>query len=223
MRGPLDSGHAVRHPARMSTPPRPSDIAPHRHSWLEDAQGIAFGGVMAAFGAMLLGSAGLITGQLAGLALLISNASGYGFGPVYLVLSLPFYGFGYRRLGAGFLIRTVLAVLLMVATSMALPRLIGFEHLHPGAAAVLAGFVSGAALLALFRHRTSLGGIGAVALDVQDRFGIRAGWVQMGFDAALFAAAFALMPWQMVLWSALGAAVLNLVIAINHRRDRYIV
>lgn len=207
----------------MSTPPRPSDTTPHRHNWLEDAQGIAFGGVMAAFGAMLLGSAGLITGQLAGLALLISNASGYGFGPVYLVLSLPFYGFGYRRLGAGFLIRTVLAVLLMVATSMALPRLIGFEHLHPGAAAVLAGFVSGAALLALFRHRTSLGGIGAVALDVQDRFGIRAGWVQMGFDAALFAAAFALMPWQMVLWSALGAAVLNLVIAINHRRDRYIV
>ena len=120
-------------------------------------------------------------------------------------------------------LNTVLAVLLMVATSMALPRLIGFEHLHPGAAAVLAGFVSGAALLALFRHRTSLGGIGAVALDVQDRFGIRAGWVQMGFDAALFAAAFALMPWQMVLWSALGAAVLNLVIAINHRRDRYIV
>lgn len=207
----------------MSNSPAPTPHAPHRHSVLEDAQGIAFGGVMAAFGAMLLGSAGLITGQLAGLALLISNATDYGFGPVYLVLSLPFYGFGYRRLGAGFLIRTIVAVLLMVATSMALPRLIGFDHLHPGAAAVLAGFVSGSALLALFRHRTSLGGIGAVALDVQDRFGIRAGWVQMGFDAALFAAAFALMPWQRVLWSALGAAVLNLVIAINHRRDRYIV
>ncbi|WP_449042252.1 YitT family protein [Paracoccus sp. (in: a-proteobacteria)] len=207
----------------MSSQPAPTPPAPHRHSVLEDAQGIAFGGVMAAFGAMLLGSAGLITGQLAGLALLISNATDYGFGPVYLVLSLPFYGFGYRRLGAGFLIRTIVAVLLMVATSMALPRLIGFDHLHSGAAAVLAGFVSGSALLALFRHRTSLGGIGAVALDVQDRFGIRAGWVQMGFDAALFAAAFALMPWQRVLWSALGAAVLNLVIAINHRRDRYIV
>ena len=208
----------------MSTPTStPTSPSPHHHSWLEDAQGIAFGSVMAAFGAMLLSSAGLITGQLAGLALLISNATDYGFGPVYLVLSLPFYGFGYRRLGTGFLIRTVLAVLLMVATSMTLPRLIGFDHLHPGAAAVLAGFVSGAALLALFRHRTSLGGIGAVALDVQDRFGIRAGWVQMGFDAALFAAAFALMPWEWVIWSALGAAVLNLVIAINHRRDRYIV
>ena len=197
--------------------------AVHPHSRLEDAQGILFGAVMAAFGAMLLSSAGLITGQLAGLALLVAQATGWGFGPVYLVLSLPFYGFGYRRLGVGFLRRTVAAVLLMVATSMLLPRLIGFDALHPGAPAVLAGFVSGAGLLALFRHRTSLGGIGAVALDLQDRLGVKAGWVQMGFDAALFVVALALMPWDRVLWSALGAAVLNLVIAINHRRDRYIV
>ncbi|MCP6423756.1 YitT family protein, partial [Klebsiella pneumoniae] len=75
----------------------------------------------------LLGSAGLITGQLAGLALLLSQATGYSFGPVYLVLSLPFYGFGYRRLGAGFLRRTIAAVLLMVATSLALPRLMSFD------------------------------------------------------------------------------------------------
>lgn len=194
-----------------------------RHSPVEDIQGIVFGGIMGAFGAFLLASSGLITGQLAGLALLVSQGTGWGFGPVYLVLSLPFYGFGYRRLGAGFLGRTVAAVLLMVAVSMALPHLIGFDRLHPGAAAVLAGFVSGAGLLALFRHRTSLGGIGAVALDIQDRTGIRAGWVQMGFDTVLFAVAFALMPWDRVLWSALGAGVLNLVIAINHRRDRYVV
>ncbi|HRO13626.1 MAG TPA: YitT family protein [Paracoccus sp. (in: a-proteobacteria)] len=195
----------------------------HPHTRAEDAQGILFGATMGAFGAFLLAGAGLITGQLAGLALLISQGTGWNFGPVYLVLSLPFYGFGYRRLGAGFLRRTIAAVLLMVAVSLALPRLIHIDQIHPAAAAVLAGFVSGSALLALFRHRTSLGGIGAVALDVQDRFGIRAGWVQMGFDAVLFAAAFAVMPWDRVLWSGLGAAVLNLVIAINHRRDRYIV
>lgn len=195
----------------------------HPHSRIEDAQGLVFGAVMAAFGAFLLGSAGLITGQLAGLALLIAQATGWGFGPVYLVLSLPFYGFGYRRMGVGFLRRTVAAVLLMVATSMLLPHLIGFDALHPGAAAVLAGFVSGAGLLALFRHRASLGGIGAVALDLQDRLQVKAGWVQMGFDALLFVAALAVLPLDRVLWSALGAAVLNVVIAINHRRDRYIV
>ena len=91
-------------------------LPPHTHTRTDDAQGIAFGAVMAAFSAFLLGSAGLITGQLAGLALLLSQATGYSFGPVYLVLSLPFYGFGYRRLGAGFLRRTIAAVLLMVAS-----------------------------------------------------------------------------------------------------------
>lgn len=209
--------------ALPTAPGIPAPPLPHPHSRLEDAQGIVFGSVMAAFGALLLGSAGLITGQLAGLALLIAQATGWGFGPVYLVLSLPFYGFGYRRMGLGFLRRTIAAVLLMVGTSMLLPKLVSFESLHPAAATVLAGFVSGAGLLALFRHRTSLGGIGAVALDLQDRFGVKAGWVQMGFDAVLFAAALTVLPLERVLWSGLGAAVLNLVIAINHRRDRYIV
>lgn len=212
MKAPLSAAAVAA--ATVDSPP---------HSRIEDAQGIAFGACMAAFAAFLLGSAGLITGQLAGLALLLAEATGWGFGPVYLVLSLPFYGFGYRRLGLGFLLRTVAAVLLMVAVSMALPHLIHFDRLYPGAAAVLAGFVSGAGLLALFRHRTSLGGIGAVALDIQDRTGIRAGWVQMGFDAALFVAALMILPLDRVLWSALGAMVVNLVIAINHRRDRYIV
>lgn len=188
----------------------------------EDAQGIAFGTVMAGFSAMLLGSAGLITGQLAGLALLIAQATGWPFGPVYAVLSLPFYGFGYRRLGLGFVIRTAVSVAALVVVTLVLPRLIGFSYLAPVAAAVLGGMAAGAGLMALFRHRASLGGIGAVALDVQDRFGIRAGWVQMGFDAVLFAVAFLLMPWRMVLWSGLAAMVTNLVIAINHRRDRYL-
>ncbi|WP_134725551.1 YitT family protein [Paracoccus luteus] len=203
-------------------PPAP-DLPAATHSAAEDVQGMVFGAAMAGFGAFLLGSAGLITGQLAGLALLVAQLTGHGFGPVYLVLSLPFYGFAYRRLGAGFTLRTLACVLVMVGVSMALPGLVGFDRLHPGAAAVLAGFTSGAALLALFRHRASLGGIGIVALDLQDRLGIRAGWVQMGFDALLFAAAAAILPWDRVLWSALGAAVVNMVIAINHRRDRYVV
>ena len=46
-----------------------AELPPHTHTRTDDAQGIAFGAVMAAFSAFLLGSAGLITGQLAGLAL----------------------------------------------------------------------------------------------------------------------------------------------------------
>ena len=76
--------------------------------------------------------------------------------------------------------------------------------------AVLFGFVSGSALLALFRHGASLGGVGIVALYLQDKTGFRAGWTQILRDV------------QTVAWSFLGALVTNVVIAFNHRRDRYI-
>lgn len=194
----------------------------HPHSITEDVQGLLFGSLMVGFGTVLLASAGLVTGQLAGLSLLVSYWGGWEFGPVYLLLSLPFYGFGLRRLGWAFLLRTIFSVVLMVAVTMILPKVMVFDRLSPWVAAGFAGLISGAGLMALFRHRASLGGIGAVALDIQDSFGFKAGWVQMIFDICVFGIAFVILPWDKVLWSAMGAVVLNLVIAINHRRDRYI-
>jgi uncharacterized membrane-anchored protein YitT (DUF2179 family) len=44
----------------------------------------------------------------------------------------------------------------------------------------------------------------------------------MGIDAAIFGAAFLVLDPGAVLYSMAGAVVLNLVIAINHRRDRYV-
>lgn len=177
---------------------------------------------MVGFGTVLLASAGLVTGQLAGLSLLISYLGGWQFGPVYIILSLPFYGFGLRRMGWGFLIRTLVSVFLMVGVTIILPKLMVFESISLWIAALFAGLISGSGLMALFRHRSSLGGIGAVAMDIQDSFGFKAGWVQMAFDFCVFLIAVVVLPWDKVLWSAIGAVVLNLVIAVNHRRDRYI-
>lgn len=195
---------------------------PHRHSPFEDAQGLFFGTLMCALGLQFLGHAGLITGQTAGMALVISYATGWGFGPVFFAVNLPFYWLGLRRIGAGFTLKSLIAVSLLSAMAQALPHLMGFSALNPLLAGVLFGFVTGAGLLALFRHGASLGGIGIVALMVQDRTGFRAGWLQMGFDAVLVALAFLWIPAERVLWSLPGMVILNAVLAINHRRDRYI-
>ncbi|MFN4099201.1 MAG: YitT family protein [Pararhodobacter sp.] len=195
---------------------------PSHHSPLEDAQGIAFGAVMAAFGVTILTHLGLITGQTAGLAVLISYLTGWPFGLVFFAVNLPFYGFGWRRFGWGFTLKTFAAVGLMSALTLLAPQWITFARLEPAYGAVLFGLISGTALLALFRHGASLGGIGIVALALQERWGWRAGWVQLGFDAGLFAVALLVLDWRLVAWSALGALVVNVVIAINHRRDRYI-
>lgn len=195
---------------------------PARHSAFEDAQGLIFGTLMCALGLQFLGHAGLITGQTAGLALVLSYATGWGFGPVFFVINLPFYWLGYRRIGLAFTVKSLIAVTLLSVMAQLMPRYLGFATLNPLLAGVLFGFVTGAGLLALFRHGASLGGIGIVALMVQDRTGFRAGWLQMGFDAVLFALAFLWIPAERVLWSLPGVVILNFVLAINHRRDRYV-
>ncbi|MEZ5883713.1 MAG: YitT family protein [Paracoccaceae bacterium] len=195
---------------------------PNQHSPLEDAQGIAYGGLMAAFGIVILTHLGFVTGQTAGLAVLISYATGWSFGIVFFLINLPFYWLGYLRMGRVFVLKTFVAVALLSAASMILPRHVSFETLHPAVGAVLFGFVSGSALLALFRHGASLGGVGIVALYLQDKTGFRAGWTQILFDIGVFSLALLLRDVQTVAWSFLGALVTNMVIAFNHRRDRYI-
>ncbi|MCF3974510.1 YitT family protein [Paracoccus salsus] len=194
-----------------------------KHSMIEDAQGIAFGSFMAAAGVLLLTHLGFVTGQTAGMAILIAYATGWEFGPVFFVINLPFYWLGWRRFGPRFVAKSFAAVALLSAFSMVLPAHLHFGPIHPAVGAVLIGCLTGAGLLALFRHGSSLGGVGIVGLYIQDATGFRAGWVQLIFDAGLFLIAFMLRDPITVAWSFLGAIVLNLVIAVNHRRDRYIV
>jgi uncharacterized membrane-anchored protein YitT (DUF2179 family) len=214
----LAASDRLRHLRGMTISP---DSAP-RHSLIEDVQGIAYGSFMAAIGIALLTHLGFVTGQTAGLAILISYATGWSFGPVFFLVNLPFYWLGWKRFGKVFVAKSFAAVALLSILSLWLPQLMQFGQIHPAIGAIFFGCVTGSALLALFRHGSSLGGIGIVGLYIQDATGFRAGWVQLIFDAVLFAIALMLRDPITVGWSFLGALVLNLVIALNHRRDRYI-
>lgn len=200
----------------LSTPPA------DRHSTWEDALGMAVGCLLVALSIQFLRGHGLITGQIAGLALVIGYASQLSFGLVFFVLNLPFYLLAIRQMGWRFTIKSFLAVTAMSALADALPRVMVLEVGHPGVASVLFGVLAGIGLIVLFRHGATLGGVGIVALWLQDTKGIRAGNVQLGFDLCVFLLALLLFDWQVVLWSLLGAVILNLMITINHRRDRYI-
>lgn len=193
-----------------------------RYTRLEDLQGLLIASIEAAFGLMLLGAAGLVTGGTAGLALLISHLSGFGFGVMFFAVNLPFYWFAYSRKGMAFTCKTFLSVTAVSVMVELLPLWVNFSYLHFAVAAVLCGVITGVGVLGLFRHGSSLGGVGIVAVIVQERFGIRAGWVQMAWDLTLFAVAAFLLPAELVIWSLVGAVVLNIVIALNHRKDWYL-
>lgn len=195
---------------------------PQNHSLLEDAQGILYGAGIAAFAMTILTHLGMITGGTAGLAVLLSYLTQQSFGLVFFVINLPFYWLGYRRMGKAFAAKTFVAVALLSGLALAFPGWVRFEAMNPVVGARVFGAISGSALIALFRHGASLGGVSIVALILQDRTGFRAGYAQLLFDAALFAAALWFLPVSTVALSALGALVVNLTIAINHRRDRYV-
>ena len=192
------------------------------HTLIDDIQGISLGVLLAGIGVHLLTTLGLITGQTAGVAVIISYLTGYSFGAVFFLINIPFYLVAWRRLGPIFTIKSLISVTLLSVVTEIVPLGMVFSYLNPLLGAVTFGALTGVALLALFRHNGSLGGLGVIALLIQDTTGFRAGWVQLIFDAVVFGVAFLLFPAPVVLYSLLGAVVLNLIIAINHRRDRYI-
>lgn len=193
-----------------------------KHSPLEDAQGLGLGIFLCAIGISFLAHLGFLTGQTAGIALLLSYVTGYSFGTIFFAINLPFYVFAYRRLGLEFTLKSGLCVTLLSVLTDVMPLGLAIQHLNPVLGTIAFGCLAGLGLLAVFRHNGSLGGLGVIALIVQDRTGFRAGYVQLIFDVLIFGAAIFLFPADVVLYSLLGAAVLNGVIAFNHRRDRYI-
>ncbi len=195
---------------------------PDQHSALEDAQGLVTGAAMASFGVLLLSSAGLLTGGTAGVAFLLHYLTGFSFGVVFFCLNLPFYYLAWKRLGLAFTVKTFVAVALTSALSEVVRHYIGFSNLNPLAAALFSGLMIGAAMLVLFRHRSSLGGFGILALYIQERFGMKAGLVQLGLDLTVLALSFLVAPPYIIACSVAGAVVMNLLLAINHRNDRYI-
>lgn len=65
--------------------------------------------------------------------------------------------------------------------------------------------------------------VGILALYLQDRHGWRAGKVQMGLDCSIVLLALWSVEPTRVALSVVGAAALNLVLAMNHRPGRYMV
>lgn len=195
---------------------------PHIHSLIEDVQGIGFGIVLAAVGIQILTFMGFVAGQTTGLAAIISYTAGWPFSAVYFAISLPFLALAYVRMGAVFAAKTFVTTALLSLLTAILPRWIQFSNIEPAFAAFLFGALFGFAALAVVRHGSSFGGISVLWLMLQDRTGFPAGYAQLIFDIGLFAVAFAVIDTHLVAWSFLGAAIFNLFLAINHRKDRYI-
>lgn len=192
------------------------------HTPIEDILALLLGTLVVSFGAALLKQAGALTGGMAGLAFLIHYATGIRFGVAFFVVNLPFYYLAFRRMGKGFVIKTFCAVVLVSVFTELHSHFIDISHLNPFYAAVFANCVMGIGFIVLFRHKSSLGGSNILALYLQDRYKLSAGKFMMGVDVCIVVASLFIVSLQMLLVSVLGAIILNLIIAMNHRPNRYL-
>lgn len=202
-------------PSARPTPPAT------RHTLSEDLQALLVGCLIVALALAFFRESRLLTGGITGFAFLVHYLGQWPLGVVLFAINLPFYLFAWLAMGRVFTLKTFGAVGVLSVFAELVPQLVRFEHLDPVFAAIMAGVLAGIGILILIRHGASLGGLGVLAFYLQQKKGWRAGTVQMVFDVALMAGALVMMPLPQVLLSVLSAAALNLVLAVNHRPDRY--
>ncbi|MCB1887628.1 MAG: YitT family protein [Rhodocyclaceae bacterium] len=193
-----------------------------RHSGFEDGVALGIGTVMVSLGLTLMQSAGILTGGTAGIAFILHYATDVPLGVWFFLINLPFYVLAWRGMGKAFTVKTFGAVAAVSVMSEAMPGWLSVSATSPWFAAIVGGLLLGNGLLILIRHRASLGGLGVMAVYLQERRGWRAGHVQMGADVVIFAVALLVLPAEAVAMSMLGSLALNMVISMNHRQGRYV-
>ena len=193
-----------------------------RHSFFDDVQALVTGTLFVSIGLAMFRHAGLMTGGTVGLAFLAHYASGLPFGALFFTINLPFYWLAWRRMGRRFTLKTLAAVSLLAGLSEVLPRWFQLQQVSPWFAAVGGGLLVGAGFIILFRHRASLGGLNVLVLWLQERFGWRAGYVQLAIDGVILLASWPWIDAQRLALSVLAAAAMNFSLAVNHRPGRYV-
>ncbi|SDH77383.1 Uncharacterised 5xTM membrane BCR, YitT family COG1284 [Vibrio xiamenensis] len=194
---------------------------PTTHRWFEDAIALLLGTSLVSFGVVLLKQAGLLTGGTAGLSLFLHYKFDISFGLVFFVINLPFYYLAIRRMGWWFTAKTFTAVGLVSLFSNLHTQFVHLEQLNPLYGAIFGGFLFGVGFIVLFRHKASLGGLNILALYLQERTGLRAGWLLMGTDVVIMLVSLSVVSITQLLLSIVCGLILNLIIALNHRADRY--
>lgn len=184
---------------------------------LEDGYALFVGSLLIVAALLLLSSARLITGGLAGLALLLSYLLPVEPGTALMLLSIPFFLLGGHAMGTGFLLRTVIASLCLMVFSMLAPLAVQVIVLNKPVAAIAAGAMAGIGTLALARHGAGAGGLGLLFLWLERRHGLNPGKAQMYVDATVFAGSCLVIAPADLLYSALSTVIAATILILWQR------
>nr|WP_245167352.1 YitT family protein [Dickeya fangzhongdai] len=191
------------------------------HTPKDDVYGLMLGVMFIAFGLNMLKLSGMVTGGIAGIALLLSYFVPLSIGVLFILANIPFMVFCYFSMGRAFTLKTLIVNIALSAATQAVPYLLSINYIHPLFSALVGGTFLGMGILSLARHNASVGGTGVVTLWLYKRFNINAGKSQMLLDVLVFAVSMITMPVHLLLWSALSALAMNAMLMNWHKPGRY--
>jgi uncharacterized membrane-anchored protein YitT (DUF2179 family) len=197
----------------------PPDAIPHGP--IEDIYALIVGCILLTLGLSLLNAAGLVTGGIAGIALLVSYLVPLPAGLLFTLINIPFFAFAWRAMGPGFMLKTVAVNVGIALLSVAMRASLSIIVISPAFAAIVGGTVIGMGILALARHGAGVGGTGVVTLWLHKHRGINAGIAQIALDCIILAISLTVLDWTSFAWSALSAAAISGILIAWHRPGRY--
>nr|NMN91566.1 putative 5xTM membrane YitT family protein [Brenneria salicis ATCC 15712 = DSM 30166]RBP63036.1 putative 5xTM membrane YitT family protein [Brenneria salicis ATCC 15712 = DSM 30166]RLM30846.1 hypothetical protein BHG07_08740 [Brenneria salicis ATCC 15712 = DSM 30166] len=191
------------------------------HTVKDDIYGLTLGVMFIAVGLNMLKLSGMVTGGIAGIALLISYYVPLSIGLLFILVNIPFMIFCYFSMGRGFTLKTLIVNVALGLTTQTIPHLITISYIHPLFSALVGGTFLGMGILSLARHNASVGGTGVVAMWLYRRFNINVGKTQMVLDILVFLLSLLKIPGLLLLWSAVSALAMNAMLMNWHKPGRY--
>ena len=192
------------------------------HTIYEDAYALVAGLLFIVLGLVFLKGAGIVTGGIAGIALLLSYAFGAPVGTIMAVINLPFLGFAYFTMGRAFAVKTLALNCGIAIVMSVMPQAVHLVHVQPAFAAFAGGTLCGMGVLALARHGAGVGGVGVMVLWLQKHKGINPGHSQFVIDALILLCSLLFLSLEQFAWSIFGAIASNAMLVAWHRQDRYV-
>ena len=204
----------------LATEGLPSPIG-RPHSLLEDAYAIFIGCTLLIVGLVFLKAAGLVTGGIAGVALLLSYLIPLPAGVLFTLVNIPFFLFAHKVMGARFAVKTVLVNIGIGAASASTRVSVHVDAVHPAVAALVGGTVIGMGILSLARHQAGVGGTGVITIWLYRKRGWNMGMTQVALDVFILAMAIPVVSGVQLAWSAISAAAISLILFAWHRPGLY--
>ena len=156
---------------------------------------------------------------------MITHLADYSFGQIFFFLNLPFYVLAWFHIGPRFTFNTLISVTIISLCVDHLDQVVVIRLLEPAYttayAAVIAGLLTGVGMLILFRHNSSLGGVGILAVFLHKKLNLPTGAILLLGDFLVLGASFFVLDPYHVMLSVLSAGFVSLVLIINHKPYRY--